>query len=177
MHWTTSRLFLSPEENQGHVNVVANMKASIIYITYQYTGCSLDIRDERILCLLSRILWLTFGSQHLFFIQTGVEPESKYSPLMLHLLRANVGKYRESQISSKNSNFGWYHPNIPLGELFQEMILRNPQALYILRILEKFENLQKIHFLIQKMGANFNRFQRNSTSAPKLLLTWYCSCI
>ena len=87
MHWTTSRLFLSPEENQGHVNVVANMKASIIYITYQYTGCSLDIRDERILCLLSRILWLTFGSQHLFFIQTGVEPLSKYSPLMLHLLR------------------------------------------------------------------------------------------
>ena len=87
------------------------------------------------------------------------------------LLRANVGKYRESQISSKNSSFGLYHPNIPLGELFQEMILRNPQALYILRILEKFQNSQKIYFLIQKMGANFNRFQRNSTSAQKLLLT------
>ena len=47
------------------------------------------------------------------------------------MLRANVGKYRESQISSKNSNFDLYHPNNPLGELFQEMILRNPQALYI----------------------------------------------
>ena len=58
------------------------------------------------------------------------------------LLRANVGKYRESQISSKNSSFGWYNPNMPLGELFQETILRNPQALYILRILEKFENSQ-----------------------------------
>ena len=59
-------------------------------------------------------------------------------------------------------------PNTPLGELFQEMILRNPQALYILRILE---NSQKIHFFIPKMGANIDRFQRNSTSAKKLLLT------
>ena len=56
---------------------------------------------------------------------------------------------------------------------FRGTISRN----YILRILEKFQNSQKIHFLIQKMGANFNRFQRNSTSAPKLLLTWYYSCI
>ena len=86
----------------------------------------------------------------------------------VRLLKANVGKYRESQISSKNSNF---HPNIPLGELFQEMILRNPQALYILRILDKFENSQKIHFFIRETGANFNRFQRNSTGAQKLLLT------
>ena len=97
--------------------------------------------------------------------------------LKTRTLRANVGKYRESQISFKNSNFGWYHPNIPLGELFQEMILRNPQALYILRILEKFENSQKIHLLIRETGANFNIFQRNSTSAQKLLLTWYYSCI
>ena len=33
MHWTTSRLFLSPEENQGHVNVLANMKTSILLYT------------------------------------------------------------------------------------------------------------------------------------------------
>ena len=47
------------------------------------------------------------------------------------LLERGGGKYRESQISSKNSNFGLYHPNNHLGNLFQEMILRNPQALYI----------------------------------------------
>ena len=39
----------------------------------------------------------------------------------------------------------------PLGELFQEMILRNPQALYILRNLEKFKNSIKIHFLFRKL--------------------------
>ena len=86
-------------------------------------------------------------------------------------LRANVGKYRESQISFKNSNFGQYHPNNPLGELFQEMILTNPQALYILRNLEKFENSIKIHFFIREIAANFNNFQGSSTSAQKLLLT------
>ena len=58
------------------------------------------------------------------------------------LIRANVGKYPESQISSKNLNFSSYHPNNPLGELFQEMILRNPQALYILRNLEKFSKIR-----------------------------------
>ena len=61
--------------------------------------------------------------------------------------------------------------NIPVGELFQEMILRNPQALYILRILKKFENSLKMHFFIREMGANFNSFHRNSTIAQKLLLT------
>ena len=46
-----------------------------------------------------------------------------------------------------------YHPNNPrsLGELFQEMILRNPQALYISRNLEKFKNSIKIHFLFAKL--------------------------
>ena len=83
-------------------------------------------------------------------------------------LRANVGKYRESQISSKSSNFG-YHPNNPLGELFQEMILRNPQALYILRNLEKFKNSIKIQFFIREIAANFNNFQESITSAQKLL--------
>ena len=84
-----------------------------------------------------------------------------------------------STISNQFQNFEFWliPPKHPLSELFQEMILRNPQALYILRILEKFENSQKIHFFIQEMGANFNKFQRNSTSAQKLLLTWYYSCI
>ena len=39
------------------------------------------------------------------------------------------------------------------------MILRNPQALYILRILEKLENSQKIHFLLGKwvqISTDFN---------------------
>ena len=38
-------------------------------------------------------------------------------------LRANVGKYQENQISSKN--FGLYHQNNPSGDLFQEMTLSN----------------------------------------------------
>ena len=46
-------------------------------------------------------------------------------------LRANVGIHRESQISCEKSNFGLYHPNNPLEWLFQKMILKNPQALYI----------------------------------------------
>ena len=58
-------------------------------------------------------------------------------------------------------------------------VLQNdfPQALYILRNLEKFENSIKIHFFIREITANFNNFQGNSTSAQKLLLTWYCTCI
>ena len=90
-------------------------------------------------------------------------------------LRANVGKYWESKISSKNSNFGYYHPNNPLGELFQEMILRNPQALYILRNLANFKNSIKIHFLIREIAVNFKNFQVSSTSAQKVLLTWCCT--
>ena len=96
-------------------------------------------------------------------------------------LRANVGKYRESQISYKNSNFGWYHPNIPLGELFQEMILRNPQALYILRILEKFENSQKIHFFNSENGCKFQQIstkQYKRAKAPiDLILLMYLADI
>ena len=44
------------------------------------------------------------------------------------------------------------------------MMLRNPQALYILRNLEKFENSIKIHFFIRKIAANFNNFQGSRTS-------------
>ena len=57
------------------------------------------------------------------------------------------------------------------------MILRNPQALYILRNLEKFENSIKIHFFIREIAANFNNFQGSNTSAQKLQLTWCCTCI
>ena len=96
---------------------------------------------------------------------------------VFNLLRVNVGKYGESQIGSKKSNFCQYHPNNCLGELFQEMILRNPQALYILRNLEKSENSIKIQFFIREIAANFNNFQESSTSAQKLLLTWCCTCI
>ena len=67
--------------------------------------------------------------------------------------------------------------NNPLSEVFQEIILRYPQALYILRNLEKFKNSIKIHFFIPEIAANFNNFQESSTSAQKLLLTWCCTCI
>ena len=61
----------------------------------------------------------------------------------------------------------------PLGELFQEVILRNPQALYILRNFEKFEKFDKttFYFFIRKIGANFINFQGSSASAQNLLLT------
>ena len=86
-------------------------------------------------------------------------------------LRANVGIYRESQISSEKSNFGLYHPNNLLVWLFQKMILKNPQALCIWIILEKFENSQKNTIFIHEISHNFERFQRNSTGAKDLLLT------
>ena len=87
------------------------------------------------------------------------------------LLRANVGIYRESQISSEKSNFGLYHSNNPLVWLFQKMILKNPQALCIWIILEKFENSQKNTIFIHEISHNFEGFQRNSTGAKDLLLT------
>ena len=41
------------------------------------------------------------------YIEYGVTlTDGQKSKLASALLRANVGKYRESQISSKNSNFG-----------------------------------------------------------------------
>ena len=86
-------------------------------------------------------------------------------------LRANAGIYRESQVSSEKSNFGLYHPNNPLVWLFQKMILKNPQALCIWIILEKFENSQKNTIFIHEISHNFERFQRNSTGAKDLLLT------
>ena len=86
-------------------------------------------------------------------------------------LRANVGIYRESQISSEKSNFGLYHPNNPLVWLFQKMILKNPQALCIWIILKKFENSQKNAIFIHEISHNFERIQRHSTGAKDLLLT------
>ena len=86
-------------------------------------------------------------------------------------LRANVGIYRESQISSEKSNFGLCHPNNPLVWLFQKMILKSPQAFCIWIIVEKFENSQKNTIFIHEISHNFERFQRNSTGAKDLLLT------
>ena len=93
-------------------------------------------------------------------------------------LGANVGKYRESQISSKNSSFGSYHLSIPLGALFQEMILRNPQALYILRKLEKFENSINIHFFYSRNCCKFHQFSRNQYKRGKDPIDYRCcTCI
>ena len=49
------------------------------------------------------------------------------------------------------------------------MMLRNPQALYILKNLEKFKKSIKIHFInsFREITANFNNFQGSSTSAPE----------
>ena len=95
-----------------------------------------------------------------------------------HSLRANVQIYRESQISSEKSNFGLYHPNNTLVWLFQKMILKNPQALCIWIILEKFENFenfensQKNTIFILEISQNFERFQRNSSPVDFIFLTY-----
>ena len=52
---------------------------------------------------------------------------------------------------------------MPLGELFEEMTLRNPQALYILRNAEKLKNSIKIHYFIGEIAANFNNFQESGS--------------
>ena len=95
-----------------------------------------------------------------------------------HVLRANVGICRESQIRSEKSNFGLYHPNNPLVWLFLKMILKNPQALCIWIILEKFENFenfensQKNTIFILEISQNFERFQRNSSPVDFIFLTY-----
>ena len=48
--------------------------------------CQVFIRHRRILPLLRRILCKRFGSLWLLFFYSNVEPLSKYSPVMLHLL-------------------------------------------------------------------------------------------
>ena len=56
-------------------------------------------------------------------------------------LRANVGIYRESQISSEKSNFGLYYPNNPLiGMVISENdIKKSPSALN----LDNFRKVRK----------------------------------
>ena len=49
-----------------------------------FSGCPLGTGDQRILCLLCRILQLTFHSLRPFFY-SDMEPLLKYSPVRLHL--------------------------------------------------------------------------------------------
>ena len=56
----------------------------------------------------------------------GINDWKELAAIQLTTLRANVGIYRESQISFKTLDFGLYYPNNPLIQLFQEVILRNP---------------------------------------------------
>ena len=110
-------------------------------------------------------LYFSHGSNHSCGVMVLVRAALDFD------LRANVGIYRESQISSEKSNFALYPPNNPLVWLFQKMILKNPQALCIWIILEKFENSQKNTIFIHEISHNFERFQRNSTGAKDLPLT------
>ena len=89
------------------------------------------------------------GSSRSRHLESGVDPKNE----------VDVGIYRESQISSHKSNFGLYHPNNSLEWLFQKMILRNPQAFYIWRILEQFENSHKIPYLLMKLVKISNDFK------------------
>ena len=76
--------------------------------------------------------------------------------------------YRESQISSEKSNLGLYLPNNPSEWLFKKkMILENPQSLCIWRILEKFENSQKIPFLFMKLVKISDDFKQTVYTGAK----------
>ena len=68
------------------------------------TGCSLGIRDRSILFLLHRILWVTFDSLWLFFIQTWSILQNNYSPVMLHLSSA-TGTFNENP----DLSYQWYN--------------------------------------------------------------------
>ena len=79
--------------------------------------------------------------------------------------------YRESQISSEKSNLGLDLPKNPLEWLFKKkMILENPQLLCIWRILEKFENSQKIPFLFMKLVKIWDDFKQTVYTGAKKLL-------
>ena len=95
---------------------------------------------------------------------------------VLCAIRANAGIYRESQISSEKSNFGLYHPNNLMEWLFQKMILKIPQALWIWRILVKFENSQKIPFFFMKLVKISNdlkkQYRREKSPVDFIFLTY-----
>ena len=79
--------------------------------------------------------------------------------------------YREFQISSEKSNLALYLPNNPLEWLFKKkLILENPQSLCIWRILEKFENSQKIPFLFMKLVKISDDFKQTVYTGAKKLL-------
>ena len=95
------------------------------------------------------------------------------------VLRANVGKYWESQISSKNSNFEicsifvnkkmYFYGVVFRWTISRNDIKNNPQVLNILRNLEKFQNSIKIHFFIQENAANLKIWIfRTEKKVPKL---------
>ena len=80
-------------------------------------------------------------------------------PKLKHILMSQCLINRESQISFEKSNLGLYQPNNPLIQLFQEMKLRNPQAPYSWRYLEKFENPQKKKKKMQFYSLNWSKFR------------------
>ena len=88
-----------------------------------------------------------------------------------------MSEYVENlKISFKKSNFGLYHPNNPFIELFQETILRNPEALYNWRNLEKFENWQKkMQFYLLNWSkfrtSSRKQYERAKTPVPFIFLT------
>ena len=106
------------------------------------------------------------------------------------VLRANVGKYWESQISSKNSNFEicsifvnkkmYFYGVVFRWTISRNDIKNNPQVLNILRNLEKFQNSIKIHFFIQENAANLKIWIfRTEKKVPKLhkntfFYSWKC---
>ena len=84
-----------------------------------------------------------------------------------------------SRISNHFQKFEFWL--VPPKQPFRWTISRNdikkfPSALHF----EKFGKVRKLNkntFFIREIAANFNNFQGSSTSAWKLLLTWYCTCI
>ena len=79
-------------------------------------------------------------------------------------LRANVGKYQESQISSKLFEFRLIYN--PLGELFEEIRLRNPQALHFKKF-GKVQKFEKNTFFYWRNCRKFQQFSRKEYKRAK----------
>ena len=76
-------------------------------------------------------------------------------------VKANVGMYRESQISLEKSNFGLHRPNNPL-TISRNDIKKSPSASYLenFRKVQKFGKKIQFLFIKFKLSSNFKETVR-----------------
>ena len=85
VRWNVFLFVLLPLEKAKELAV--EVKDIAHSLTESDAGCSLGIRDHRLLCLLHRILQLMSGSSVTTFY-LDLEPLSEYSPVTLNLSAA-----------------------------------------------------------------------------------------